>query len=73
MAPSFALQALARDLWAGGFRVRFARSWTPVPGADVAVGGGDGELDAFLLSNPRWSLIGGNPVRDARRSVRGAL
>ena len=47
VASPRALEGLARDLWEGGFPVRFAPSWTPVVGADVAVGDRDGELGAF--------------------------
>ena len=71
VASPRALEALARDLWAGGFRVRFAPSWTPVPGAEVAVGGADRELEAFLLSHPRWEVVCGGDTEGAPRSIRG--
>jgi hypothetical protein len=52
-----ALEELARDIGAAGFRVRFGPSWTPGTGADVCVGvGGDGELQDFLRSHPAWSI-----------------
>jgi hypothetical protein len=52
-----ALEELARDIWAAGFRVRFESSWTPGLGADVCVGvGDDGDLQEFLRSHPAWSI-----------------
>jgi hypothetical protein len=57
-ASARALEGLARDLWGAGFPVRFGRSWTPSPGADVCVGvGGDGgALKEFLRAHPSWSV-----------------
>ena len=52
-----ALEELARDIWEGGFGVRFGPSWSPAPAADVCVGvGGDGGLQDFLRSHPTWSV-----------------
>jgi hypothetical protein len=58
VASARALEGLARDLWNAGFPVRFGRSWTPSPGADVCVGvGGDGgALKEFLRAHPSWSV-----------------
>ena len=50
------LEVLARDLWAAGFPVRFAPSWTPAPEADAYLGvGGDEGLAEFVLSHGSWS------------------
>jgi hypothetical protein len=57
VASPWALERLARDLWGAGFPVRFGRSWTPSPGADVCVGvSGDGGLKEFLRTHPSWSV-----------------
>ncbi len=57
VASAAALEGLARDLWGGGFRVRFGPSWTPAPRADVCVGvGADGGLQEYLRSHPSWSI-----------------
>ena len=57
-ASARALQELARDLWEAGFPVRFARSWTPAPGADVCVGvgGASRDLEDFLSTHPSWRI-----------------
>jgi hypothetical protein len=53
-----ALERLARDLWEGGFSVRFEPSWTPAPKADVylGIGGDGGALERFLRAHPSWSV-----------------
>ena len=55
VASPRALQELARDLWAAGFRVRFGPSWAPATQADVCVGKGD-DLREFLMIHPSWSV-----------------
>ena len=57
VASARALETLARDLWGAGFRVRFGRSWTPAPEADVCAGAGDGALQEYLRSHPSWSVV----------------
>lgn len=55
--PQDVLEALALDLWAAGFSVRFAPSWKPVPAGTVALGGGGDEdgLGDFLANHPAWN------------------
>ncbi|MDQ2672742.1 MAG: hypothetical protein M3Y38_07965 [Actinomycetota bacterium] len=55
-APATALQALALDLWAAGFGVVFAPSWTPVPEGAVGLGilGAEQELRRFIEAHPAW-------------------
>jgi len=57
-APASALQALALDLWSAGFPVRFAPSWTPLPGGRIGlgVGGSEEELRRFLEAHPSWEM-----------------
>jgi hypothetical protein len=57
-APAATLQALARDLWEAGFRVRFATSWTPVPDGAVGLGvlGAEQDLNGFLQAHPSWRV-----------------
>ena len=52
------VQGLARDLWSAGLPVSFGPSWTPAPGADIAVGarGLEVELEHFLREHPAWQL-----------------
>ena len=52
-----ALEELARDLWRAGFSVRFGPSWAPARcAAEAYVGGGGGEVQAFLRLHPSWSI-----------------
>ena len=56
--PPDAVQALARDLWAAGFSVRFAPSWTPAPdgAAGLGVVGAEDGLRGFLNDHPSWKM-----------------
>jgi hypothetical protein len=58
-APATALQALAIDLWAAGFGVTFAPSWTPVPKGAVGLGilGAEQELRSFIEAHPSWRVL----------------
>jgi hypothetical protein len=58
-APATALQALALDLWAAGFGVAFAPSWTPVPEGAVGLGilGAEQELRSFIEAHPSWKAL----------------
>ena len=53
------LQALALDLRAAGFLVRFGPSWTPVPEGAVGLGvlGAEQELERFLQNHPSWRAL----------------
>jgi len=57
--PSGTLQALALDLRAAGFLVRFGPSWTPVPDGAVGLGvlGAEQELESFLQHHPSWRVL----------------
>ena len=57
--PSGTLQALALDLRAAGFLVRFGPSWTPVPEGAVGLGvlGAEQELERFLQNHPSWRAL----------------
>ena len=57
--PSGTLQALALDLRAAGFLVRFAPSWTPVPKGAVGLGvlGAEQVLESFLQAHPSWRAL----------------
>jgi hypothetical protein len=57
-APATTLQTLALDLWNGGFPVRFALSWTPVPAGRIGLGvrGAEEELRRFLEVHPSWEM-----------------
>lgn len=57
--PSGTLQALALDLRAAGFLVRFGPSWTPVPEGAVGLGvlGAEQELESFLHNHPSWRAL----------------
>ena len=56
VAPPPALEGLARDLWDGGFAVRFGRSWSAAPEAEISVGigGAEGAFEDFLRGHPLW-------------------
>lgn len=56
VAPPLALEELARDLWDAGFAVRFGRSWSAAPGAEISVGigGAEGAFEDFLRGHPLW-------------------
>lgn len=58
-APATTLQALALDLWAAGFGVAFAPSWTPVPEGAVGLGilGAEQELRSFIEAHPSWKAL----------------
>ena len=55
VAPRWALEELARELWSAGFQVGFGPSWETAPEADAYVGSGAGELQEFLRAHPLWS------------------
>lgn len=63
--PAQLVESLARDLWDAGFPVSFGPSWTPAPGASVAVGaaGLEGEMEAFLRDHPAWQGASRVPSR----------
>jgi hypothetical protein len=56
VAPPPALERLARDLWDAGFAVRFGRSWSVAPEAEISVGirGAEGVLEDLLRRHPLW-------------------
>ncbi len=59
VTPAGVLEALARDLWAAGFRVSFGPCWSPAPEAAAYVGcGGAGSwLADSVRSCPSWRVI----------------
>lgn len=58
IAPSDALQVLARDLWEAGFPVQFSPCWESIAENGLAVGvdGDEGGLTGFLRAHPSWRL-----------------
>jgi hypothetical protein len=57
--PATTLQTLALDLRDAGFGVRFAPSWTPVPGGAVGLGilGAEQELQSFIEAHLSWRAL----------------
>ncbi len=56
VAPLLALEGLARDLWDAGLAVRFGRSWSAAPEAEISVGieGAEDAFEVFLRGHPLW-------------------
>ena len=52
------VEALAHDLWRGGFRVGFGVSWTPISTPGIAVGcrGAETEILDFLREHSEWKV-----------------
>lgn len=63
LAPPAALVGrVGRELWSVGLGVTFGPSWTPIVGADIAigVGGCEGELESFLPAG-YWEITPRRP------------
>lgn len=60
VTPAYLVEKLARQLQQHGLHPTFGPFWTPVAGADVAVGsrGREEDIQALLYSYPGWKLLG---------------